>query len=297
MNRGNQVLKSLFPPIFLIVLQVVAFIFITTWSAVLFVYSHHFVSMEDFKNKLFAFSNHVETSGIPYLVYSGIGILVFALMIRSIRKNGNYGFSFKTSALRGWMIPVLLLLSIAVQAVTEYVMNFAIIVMPKAGQTYLDIMEQAGLTDNISAVMLIYAGLLGPIVEELAFRGLSFRYLRGAFGFWTANIIQAAMFGFFHMNLIQGIYTFVVGLVLGYLAEKSGNITVCIIFHIFFNTIAGYITIVLDKTYGNPFIYGLSLLLSLCITYLGLIVFSNIVTRWKGQKIDQIVTDDEILNK
>jgi membrane protease YdiL (CAAX protease family) len=298
MGKGSQVFKSLIPPVFLIVLQVVSYIFISTWSAVVFIYSSHFTSMHDFQNKLVNFATKVENSGVAFILYSVIGILVFGFMIKAIKANGNYGYSFKASALRGWMIPVLLLLSLAVQAVTEYVMNFTIIIMPNAGQEYLDLMEQAGLAgDDISLIMLIYAGILGPIVEELAFRGLSFRYLRGAFGFWTANIIQAAMFGFFHMNLIQGIYTFVVGLILGYLAEKSGNITICIVFHIFFNTIAGYITILLEKTYINPFVYGLSLLLSLCVTYLGLIIFSNIVTKWKGQRIDHLVSDDDILNR
>ena len=53
--------------------------------------------------------------------------------------------------------------------------------------------------------------------------------------FWVANLLQALLFGVFHMNMIQGVYAFVVGIVLGFICEKSHSIYPSMLFHILFN--------------------------------------------------------------
>jgi hypothetical protein len=39
--------------------------------------------------------------------------------------------------------------------------------------------------------------------------------------FWVANILQAVLFGIYHMNPLQGIYAFFIGLFLGYVCHKG----------------------------------------------------------------------------
>ena len=56
--------------------------------------------------------------------------------------------------------------------------------------------------------------------------------------FAAANVIQALFFGILHMNLVQGIYAFAVGLVLGYVAGKCRTVFLPILLHLCFN-IAG----------------------------------------------------------
>lgn len=82
-------------------------------------------------------------------------------------------------------------------------------------------METAGLDSDIGLFMFIYAVILGPVCEELVFRGVTMRLVRRALPFWAANLMQAVLFGIFHMNWIQGIYAFVLGLVLGWICEKE----------------------------------------------------------------------------
>ncbi len=74
-----------------------------------------------------------------------------------------------------------------------------------------------------------------PVCEELVFRGVTMRLVRRALPFWAANLMQAVLFGIFHMNWIQGIYAFVLGLVLGWICEKGGSIYFSMFFHILFN--------------------------------------------------------------
>ena len=65
--------------------------------------------------------------------------------------------------------------------------------------------------------MFLYAGILGPIAEEILFRGLVLRSLR-PYGKKFAIVVSAILFGLFHGNLMQVPFAFVVGLVLGYVA-------------------------------------------------------------------------------
>ena len=83
--------------------------------------------------------------------------------------------------------------------------------------------------------MLLYSVLLAPVCEELIFRGTTMHLARRALPFWLANTMQALLFGLFHMNWIQGIYAFALGLVLGYVCEKGGSIYYSILLHILFN--------------------------------------------------------------
>lgn len=82
---------------------------------------------------------------------------------------------------------------------------------------------------------LILAIFVAPVVEELLFRGIIFYYLREMKGFWIANIIQALLFGLAHGNVVQGIYTAILGMILGYYYHKNRNILSPIFLHIFFN--------------------------------------------------------------
>ena len=47
--------------------------------------------------------------------------------------------------------------------------------------------------------------------------------------------MQAALFGLFHLNWIQGIYAFALGIVLGYVCERGGPIYYTIGLHQLFN--------------------------------------------------------------
>ena len=56
-----------------------------------------------------------------------------------------------------------------------------------------------------------------------------------AFPLWSANLLLALLFGIYHMNLVQGIYAFVLGAVLGLVRVSTGTIFASIGTHIIFN--------------------------------------------------------------
>lgn len=110
----------------------------------------------------------------------------------------------------------------------EYVIN------PSMVDSYVEMAEVAGLGTNIFVILA--SVLLAPLGEEFICRGLALKYGEKCFGhFWIANILQALLFGFMHMNWVQGIYAFAIGLVAGWLTEKHGSILPAVILHCIVN--------------------------------------------------------------
>ena len=85
---------------------------------------------------------------------------------------------------------------------------------------YGQLLEGAGVMET-NALSVLATVALGPLWEELVFRGLMMEYLRRAgAGLWKANMIQALLFGLLHANLVQGSYAWLLGIALGYIVWK-----------------------------------------------------------------------------
>lgn len=106
-------------------------------------------------------------------------------------------------------------------------------VIPNAFTQYNQVMDH--LSANSIGITMLYVLLIGPASEELIFRGAILDRFHLAFPFMTANILQAVLFGIYHMNLIQGLYAFCLGMVLGLIRQVTGTIFASIAAHIIFN--------------------------------------------------------------
>ncbi|OOM78511.1 CAAX amino terminal protease self- immunity [Clostridium puniceum] len=86
-------------------------------------------------------------------------------------------------------------------------------------------------------LFLTYVCLLGPILEEIIFRGFILKSMQ-KYGNLTAIIVSSILFSMFHLNLVQFINPVLMGTVLAFITIKSKSIFPSIIAHIFNNTIA-----------------------------------------------------------
>ena len=75
-----------------------------------------------------------------------------------------------------------------------------------------------------TALIVVVLGILGPLGEELTFRGLSLRRALHSMEPWRAIVLTALFFGLFHMNMIQFLYAFPLGILFGILYYKSGKL-------------------------------------------------------------------------
>lgn len=100
------------------------------------------------------------------------------------------------------------------------------------------------LTNGNFVLGLIGIGIMGPIFEEILFRGLILGELKKITKVQLAIILQAVLFGVYHMNVIQGVFAAIIGLALGYVYDKYDSIIASMLLHITINTssvIIGYI--------------------------------------------------------
>lgn len=108
------------------------------------------------------------------------------------------------------------------------------------------ILEQFGLkspavdlsaTTSLSAnlLMYVYACLIGPVLEELLYRGVLLQSMR-KYNERFAIFLSAAIFGLMHQNYQQFLLGFLIGIPLAVVTIKSGSIIPAIFTHIIVNT-------------------------------------------------------------
>ena len=113
------------------------------------------------------------------------------------------------------------------------VLQLALALLPEAWMTdyseYMDVLLSDGLLPAVSIV------LMGPLAEELMFRGVIQTRLARAMPAWIAVVLQAVLFGVTHGTPIQMAYAFLIGLALGFLRSRTGSILPGFAAHAAFN--------------------------------------------------------------
>ncbi|MDS0528089.1 CPBP family intramembrane metalloprotease [Clostridium sp. SHJSY1] len=127
-----------------------------------------------------------------------------------------------------------------------------------------------------SWVSMICVLVLIPIFEEVLFRGLIFNELKKKFNMFWAVLLQALIFAIFHGNILQGIYTFVLGVILCIIYIETKSIFGNILCHIIYN-MCGSVLGPLVLYYTSSFVY-VDLILGLAIT---IILLLHMIKRHK----------------
>ena len=135
---------------------------------------------------------------------------------------------------------------------------------------------EAATSQSTTISMFIYACLVGPIVEELIYRGLVLHSFQ-KYGKMFALIVSSVLFGIMHGNLPQGIFATGVGLLLGYVAMEY-SIVWSIVLHIINNMVLcdllSYLISGFSEQVQNGIIYALFIL--------GAII--SVIILWKKRK-------------
>lgn len=91
-------------------------------------------------------------------------------------------------------------------------------------------------------ILLISSGIIGPILEELVFRKLIIDKLLKFNSLYKTIIISSLVFSLLHINQLKIIYTFIVGIIYGFVYIKRKNIMDSIIIHSISNMVVLLIT-------------------------------------------------------
>ena len=181
----------------------------------------------------------------------GLVILFVRATGRRLRDIGLHSRRLGQSVLIGTLITVAALVlgygvEFAVQMQRQPVVHFAAI-DPKAGVT-------GGL---LFVVWMIVSNFINSFMEEGLFRGVMIRLFRVKLSFWRANVLQAFLFGIWHLpwvlkwyqtgrieeqggillaTIMQFLPMLLIGFAWGYFYLKTGSLWVPWIYHVLNNT-------------------------------------------------------------
>ena len=192
----------------------------------------------DFFNEKYAFW--------AYLLYSVVGIVAFGLWyyFGFVRR----GTKVRIKEIIGYKsILAVISMVIGLQFLITAGFVIATELFPKVIEDYMQLMTDSGLVDN-QLIMIVYAILIGPVLEELCIRGVTFGFLeKSNIKPFFIILISGILFGVMHLNLVQGIYASVLGFFLGYMRYKYRSIKITIVMHILFNFMGTYGEMLMEK--------------------------------------------------
>lgn len=161
-------------------------------------------------------------------------------------------------------IACVIVIGLALQVVVSYVTDAVLSLLPDAAADYSELVEETGMGDT-SPLAVLTTVLGAPFCEELLVRGVIFEFSLRAFnpqcrplwkrrrrasaqdgaivpwaapstwGVAAAIVLQAAIFGFMHMNWVQGCYAGAAALIFGWLLVTTGKLRYTILLHFAFN--------------------------------------------------------------
>lgn len=130
------------------------------------------------------------------------------------------------------LLLILAVLGIFTQFGAAYLLEAILSLMPSVKEGYEALIEPMLEGNEIVFVMVV---LLAPVLEELIFRIGIMKIGEKFLPFYAANIIQALLFGIYHGNYVQGVYAFILGMMLGYVLHRTGLIYASIVVHMTIN--------------------------------------------------------------
>lgn len=142
-----------------------------------------------------------------------------------------------------------LILGLGCQFFTSGFMAMIQSYFPKTFEQYSEVLEL--LTSGRLELVILFAVVIAPIVEELIFRGVIMHLVGMGNTRLVTNLFQAILFGIYHGNIVQGIYAAVLGMLLGYAKLKYQTIAAPLLLHMIINASSFLVNIFPSNNFGS----------------------------------------------
>ena len=90
---------------------------------------------------------------------------------------------------------------------------------------------------NVILFLTIFVSILGPIIEEVFFRGFLYSAVRKRFGVFLGVLLSGAFFSLLHANIAGFLPIMMLGVLMAFLYEKTGSLVASVAIHILHNSI------------------------------------------------------------
>ncbi|WFB35443.1 CPBP family intramembrane metalloprotease [Kiritimatiellota bacterium B12222] len=105
--------------------------------------------------------------------------------------------------------------------------------------------QLTGWLNWVSLFLLV--GFIGPLLEEVVFRGFVFTWLRQRLGTVSGIVIQALIFAVIHQHVASLLPLFALAVLLGWAYVYTRRLMVCVWAHAIFNTMTLIQTVLMSK--------------------------------------------------
>ncbi len=184
----------------------------------------------------------LDTLIVVFILYFAVGhykekIASLGLSLKNFMKNVLCGITAYVA-----LVPVL----VAILAAIAFISNMINYVPEKQAVVELFLKEKDA---RFLFYTSIFAAVVGPIIEELFFRGFMYSAFKKYVGVIGAMFITAVMFAALHAHAVGFIPIVALGLLLAYLYEKTGTLVSSITVHVIHN-VAMVLLVFLVKQLG-----------------------------------------------
>ncbi len=229
-------------------------------------------------------------SDLPFLFDIVLSVLIFLFLFRFYKAFLDKGYRepfFKTSGSVSEKSFLYIGCAVCVTLFFSYVVSLLIGLLNLLGVVPVSFDLNFPGNKIIFSIYVVYIVFIGPVFEELFFRGFFFDVLKKAgVSKKTMVFLSAFIFGILHMGF-QGVFVaFLAGIVLGVLALSEGGLLLSTGFHIANNALA-YIASQAVQYPRAPFTLFLVLIMILCAVF-GLVFLIN-----KRKIYMPVLTDDK----
>lgn len=146
-----------------------------------------------------------------------------------------------------------------------------------SGSAEYQAVSESQFGGNLLLGLLCY-GLISPIAEEYLFRGVLYNAMKRFMSRKAAWFISAFLFGTYHGNMVQGVYGFLMGLLMAYAYEYFGSFKWPVMIHVLVNVVAYVLS-----AYGE----GASFIISWPVCIIGLVL--GLVAVWQLAKQKKVM--------
>lgn len=218
-------------------------------------------------------------------IYFLLAIMPITILLSSIivclfsRINIKKSIRFNGFSLKRFILSILLF--IGVYFISSTITNIIVYIFPSTLEDFSIVAEALNVKNLWLGLLLI--ALLPAISEEFFFRGVVLNSFKKKYGAIIAIFASALIFGIYHMNWVQGINAFIVGLALGYIYIKTGSIIPCMILHFLNNAYSVlcefYPSLIFEPS--GPLLYAIVLISVIVVIF----VLYILETKFKDKKI------------
>lgn len=169
------------------------------------------------------------------LLISNLLVLVFLLIFFAIRRKKPLREVQAVRFSAGY-IPHIAVLAVAMSLMVCVGLGF----LPEDLMESYSSASQYVVSDN-TLLTILSVVIIGPITEEIIFRGLVYSRLKKVMPMAVAVVLASLTFGLMHGQSVWIVYAFLLGIILNLVVIKTGSLWCSILLHVLFNLMGGLV--------------------------------------------------------